>query len=193
MSNVAKLEASFRGDVNGGTPLGARVREALHDKGFTLADEPPRAAAAPPTKRLLLLIATDGEPDEGPSAFVDTLAALPENVYVQLLAVTDDAEAVKWMNDADDKVRFLDVCDDYTEESGEVEKAQGPGFSFTHADYLVKIMLGAIDPYFDLLDETKLPAGLYPLPYPSFKPFVKGHYRSRGADSPRAGGGGGGF
>ncbi len=61
---------------------------------------------------------------------------------------------------------------------------------------------GAIDPFFDLLDETKLPEGAMPLPYPAFPPLPgKLHYRSRaggreasssGGGGPQGGGGGGG-
>ena len=54
---------------------------------------------------------------------------------------------------------------------------------------------GAIDPFFDLLDETALPEGAQPLPYPSFPPLPNRlHYRSSnsaGGRGPCSSGGGG--
>jgi hypothetical protein len=179
-----RLPTALTPEPSGGTPLNRVLRQAVHDKGFDFADEPKRALR--PAKRLLLLIATDGQPDlddGGIDGFVDSLQALPEKVHVQLMAVTDDRMVLDWMKEADDKVRFLDVCDDFTSERKEVVKAQGAAFRFTHADYLTKILLGAIDPYFDLLDETAIPPSLGPLPFPAFRPMNRSRYRSSGGGS----------
>ncbi len=84
---------------------------------------------------------------------------------------------------------------DYTNERREVLEAQGNDFVFTKGDYIAKVMLGAIDPFFDLLDETRVPEGMAPLLYPSFPPLLVGkhmHYRSQnsgGGGPPNAGGG----
>ena len=125
VKNAAAVEGSFTKGPSGGTPLTATLTRALHDKGYRLAGEAPAEgaaaaaaaaaasgrAAAGPSKRLLFLICTDGVPDEGHDAFVATLQQLPENCYVQLVAVTDDDKVVKWMNSADERVRFVDVND----------------------------------------------------------------------------------
>jgi hypothetical protein len=106
------------------------------------------AALAPGTrrsgKRLLFIIATDGVPDYdegGVSAFTAALRALPENCFVQLLACTDDEEAVAWMDQLDGQVRYVDVNDDYHSERMQVMAAQGGGYSFSRADYIVKVLL----------------------------------------------------
>ena len=47
----------------------------------------------------------------------------------------------------------LDVIDDYRSERDEVRKAKGSSFSFTFGDYVVKSLIGSIDPELDNLDE----------------------------------------
>ena len=150
VKDVRALEAAMEAPPKGSTPLSKTVKRVLHDKGFALAGEPqPRGAQ--PAKRLLVIIATDGIPDEGAPAFVDVLQALPDGVHVQLMPCTDDDAVLAWMKEADDKVRFLDKCDDFAEEAKEVMRHQGDGFGFSHGDYLTKILLGAVDPFFDSL------------------------------------------
>lgn len=46
-----------------------------------------------------------------------------------------------------------DVVDDYRSERNEIKKARGHGFSFTFGDYVVKSLIGSIDPELDNLDE----------------------------------------
>jgi hypothetical protein len=192
-AKLPELDARMAPGPAGGTPLGETVKRALHDKGFALAGEPRPAAS--PAKRLLLLIATDGIPDEGATTFVETLEKLPDGVYVQLMPITDDELVTKWMEDCDEKVPNLDSCDDFNAESAQVKAAQGGAFSFSFADYLTKIMLGAIDPFFDMLDGHSV-GGVKPLPFPAFPAFNpmgrRMHYRSRGDGSPAPTGGGGG-
>jgi hypothetical protein len=49
---------------------------------------------------------------------------------------------------------FLDIIDDYRSERIEIKRARGQGFSFTFGDYVVKSLIGSIDPEFDNLDEN---------------------------------------
>ena len=176
-------------DENARTPLSKTVKRALYDKGSNLQGEEasPTAGGGKLKKRLLFIIATDGEPDDGPLAFTEVLKALPEYCHVQMVAVTDEKKAVAWMNDMDSQVRFFDVCDDYESERKEVVEKQGDSYIFTRGDYIAKILLGAVDPFFDLLDETTLPNGMSPLPYPSFTP-LDGRYHYRSSSSSSGGG-----
>jgi hypothetical protein len=176
--DAAAVEGRFAAEPSGGTPLTETLARALRDKGLRLADEAPaggaagggaaaaaaavaeRAAGAGPAKRVLFLIATDGVPHGGPEKFVAALQRLPDNCYVQLVAVTDDDSVVAWMNQADERVRWVDVNDvrggrtcapwgihcalypnlffphslapqDYWSEYKEVKEKQGPNFKFT--------------------------------------------------------------
>jgi hypothetical protein len=110
---------------------------------------------------MLLIIATDGEPtdDNGNrdvNGFLVMLRRKPVNVYVQIMACTDDDNSVGWLNQADDTIPNVDVTDDFYSERDEVLKIQGQTFHFTFGDYLCKALLGPIDRYFDELDEVKI-------------------------------------
>ena len=59
---------------------------------------------------------------------------------------------VQW----DTSMPRVDVCDDYQSERKEILAAQGPSFHFSHGDYCVKLLLGAIDPQMDSLDEKRI-------------------------------------
>ncbi|CAF1585811.1 unnamed protein product, partial [Didymodactylos carnosus] len=61
---------------------------------------------------------------------------------------------------------YIDVVDDYRNEKKDILKIQqDPMFSFSFGDYIVKILLGSIHPWFDELDEKKVdprgPTGAY--------------------------------
>ena len=45
--------------------------------------------------------------------------------------------------------------DDYRSERSETLNAQGPQFSFSFGDYVVKSLIGSIDPNIDNIDEAK--------------------------------------
>ena len=129
--DAAAVAGRFAVEPSGGTPLTQTLARALRDKGLRLADEAPaagggagggaaaaaaaamaeRAGGAGSAKRVLFLIATDGVPHGGPEKFVAALQRLPDNCYVQLVAVTDDDSVVAWMNQADERVRWVDVND----------------------------------------------------------------------------------
>jgi len=47
----------------------------------------------------------------------------------------------------------LDVVDDYRSEKSQILACQGPNFPFSYGDYIVKILMGPIDEWFDNLDE----------------------------------------
>ena len=68
------------------------------------------------------------------------------------MACTDDEQCMAYLNQADSAIPRLDVTDDFISERQDIVRAQGAGFHFTFGDYIVKSMLGPIDPYFDSLD-----------------------------------------
>ena len=180
VKDLSKVTERFAIGPGGGTPLSTTVKRALDAK---LQGE---AGGGKLKKRLLFIIATDGEPDDGSLAFTEVLKALPEYCHVQMVAVTDENMAVAWIYDMDSQVRFFDVCDDYESERKEVLEKQGDSYIFTRGDYITKILLGAVDPFFDLLDETTLPKDMLPLPYPSFAPLdSRHHYLSSGGGNSR--------
>ena len=63
------------------------------------------------------------------------------------LACTDDLACVKYLSEWDKSIPNLDVVDDYVSEQAEVEKSRGKNFPFSFGDYIVKALLGSIDPW----------------------------------------------
>jgi hypothetical protein len=110
-------------------------------------------------KRLVIL-ATDGEPTD---TYGNRDIAGFKNVllykrglkdYVNIVACTDDDNTMSYLNNWDRNIPRLDVIDDYESEKKEIRYAQGSNFRFSKGDYVVKCMIGSVDPYFDKLDEA---------------------------------------
>ncbi|CAF0877971.1 unnamed protein product [Adineta steineri] len=115
-------------------------------------------------RKLLILIATDGIPTND-SGQQDTKTL--ENVLrherkpinripVTIIACTDDDECIGYLNNWDKKIPNLDVADDYKSERTEIHKVQGKEFPFSFGDYVVKVLMGAVDDWFDTLDERRV-------------------------------------
>lgn len=71
--------------------------------------------------------------------------------YVTFLACTDDLEAVNYLSNWDKSMPNLDVMDDYRSERVEVQRVRGQNFPFSFGDFIVKALLGSIDPWYRLL------------------------------------------
>lgn len=118
---------------------------------------------------VLVVLATDGEPNamdpngtwrRDSQRFRQLLQTRggyrPAKCPTAIMACTDSEAEVGWLNELDDSIQNLDVIDDYRSEREEVLRVQGRRFPFTAGDYVVKTLLGAIDPLYDNLDEKKL-------------------------------------
>ena len=136
----------FNVTPNGSTPLGETIQRVLTEKAKIISE-----------RKMLLIIFTDGEPNNM-QLFKSVLANRKpiDNIFVTIVACTDDDKAVGYLNGLDKQIRNLDVCDDYLSEMKEIKRVQGQGFNFTFGDYITKILLGSIDGTIDLLDEKKI-------------------------------------
>jgi hypothetical protein len=67
--------------------------------------------------------------------------------YVTFLACTDDLQAVQYLSNWDKMMANLDVMDDYRSERAEIQRTRGGNFPFSFGDYIVKSLLGSIDPW----------------------------------------------
>jgi hypothetical protein len=117
------------------------------------------------SNRLVILL-TDGQPTSNTGQiniqeFKSCLLndRLPSD-YLNIVACTDDDNVMSYLNNWDDTIPRLDVIDDYGSEYNEVIRAQGKNFPFSYGDYVVKSMLGSVDPYFDHLDEVNMATGI---------------------------------
>jgi hypothetical protein len=139
----------FQPPPGGYTPIPRVLNQILRDKANIIRE-----------KKMLVLIATDGQPttDNGDNAtreFFDCLKMRSPNVYVSIIACTDDNSSMEYLNEIDRIIPSVDVNDDYLSEKKEVQSAQGLNYAFSFGDYVVKTLLGAIDPVFDTLDEVR--------------------------------------
>ena len=153
VASSAQVAAAFGPPPSGFTPLAAAVTRILVEKASVIAE-----------KKLLLVIATDGEPTNTSGqvdipGFASVLQGRHANVFVSIIACTDDEGSVGYLNKLDRSVPRLDVTDDFQSERREVLLAQGSTFRFGFGDYVVKSLLGSVDPYFDNLDEKSVGGG----------------------------------
>lgn len=147
----------FAVQPSGYTPMTACYKRVLNEKV--------RGGERP----VLIIVATDGEPNRQKKngTWVKDLDGFrkllmtrdgenPERCPTTIMACTDSEHEMGWLNNLDDDVPNLDVVDDFQAERGEVLAKQGRGFPFSMGDYMVKTMIGPIDPLYDELDEKKL-------------------------------------
>jgi len=111
-------------------------------------------------KKLLVFIATDGEPtDDDGNPTVDELKHLmqetrqPETTYVSFLLCTDDPACVNYLNEWDKAMAHLDVTDDINTETKKIRRYCGADYPFSHGDYVVKALVGAIVQKLDIINE----------------------------------------
>ncbi|CAF3460380.1 unnamed protein product [Rotaria sp. Silwood1] len=148
-----ELNSSFTVPPNGATPIVRILRQVLHDKKQEIQK-----------RKLLIVIATDGIPTDNngqPNVqeFYQVLARerIPiDRVPVTIMACTDDNNCMSYLNDWDRAIPNLDVVDNYENEKQEIIAIQGRSFPFSFGDYVVKVLMGGVDSWFDMLDEQKV-------------------------------------
>ena len=150
----SQLQDTFSVLPVGPTPLTRVLTEVLNLKRPNVHD-----------RRLLILIATDGTPtdERGLSDFSRLENILrhdrypsTDRMYVTFVACTNDLQSVAYLNGLDKRIPHVDVLDDYQSERQEILAVQGKNFPFSYGDYVVKILMGSVDPWFDQLDEKKV-------------------------------------
>ena len=119
VTQAQQLQVAFtHAPPQGFTPLTRALRHVLELSREALRE-----------RKLLVMIATDGQPtDDGGNvdipSFLSLLLSKPARCYVQIMACTDDAESVAYLNEADRDIERLDVSDDFRSERKEVQRAQ---------------------------------------------------------------------
>jgi hypothetical protein len=77
-------------------------------------------------------------------------------VFVTMMACTDVVGDLEYMQKWDNEIPNLDVIGDYESEKNDILKVQGPSFSYSESDHMLKALLGSSDPWFDGLDEVRV-------------------------------------
>ncbi|CAF5108005.1 unnamed protein product, partial [Rotaria sp. Silwood1] len=150
VTDPRQVVESFNKRPNGYTPLTSALRGIFQSAASKLRGN----------KRLLVFVATDGEPTDN-HGYVDiqSLENLMQHerqsntMYVTFLACTDDPASVRYLNQWDRTMINVDVVDDYKSEREEVRRTKGFNYPFSFGDYVVKALMGAVDPGMDSLDE----------------------------------------
>lgn len=147
ITNSESIHSLFVNEARGSTP----IVPALHNVFNNRLD----------TKRLVI-IATDGKPTDQynrvniPDFYNELKNNRSEQDFVTIVACTDEIKTMEYLNEWDLRLPHLDVVDNFTREKREIQRIQGQHFNFSFGDYIVKILLGPIDPFFDSLDERPL-------------------------------------
>ncbi len=149
VTNVAMLNDSFVPRPSGYTPIYKALKKVFESNKALLAE-----------KKLLVILATDGEPtddfgntDYQKKLIYDLLMTRHEKIFVSILACTDDDSSIDYLNEWDNKIPRLDVVDDFHSEKKKILSVQGPSFSFSRGDYVLKAVLGSSVKAIDTLDE----------------------------------------
>lgn len=149
VTNVAMLNDSFVPRPSGYTPIYKALKKVFDLNRSLLAE-----------KKLLVVLATDGEPtddfgntDHQKKLIYDLLMTRHEKIFVSILACTDDDDCIEYLNEWDNKIPRLDVVDDFHSEKKKILSVQGPSFSFSRGDYVLKAVLGSSVNAIDTLDE----------------------------------------
>jgi len=157
VTSVEYIKTLFAISPQGYTPLSACYKKVL--------DEKVRGGERP----CIIIVATDGEPNKQlpNGSWVSDLTGFRDLLMrrdglqstrcpTTIMACTDSEHEIGWLNELDDSVPNIDVVDDYQAEKEEILEKQGRGFHFSMGDYIVKTLIGPIDPVYDTLDEKKL-------------------------------------
>ena len=114
---------------------------------------------------LIVHILTDGHPTN--SLGQEDIAGLtywlrfrsfPNKTFYSIVLCTDDEEierayrGLEWDPKYNKGVVGVDVTEDYRGETRDVKRARGQRYRFTFGDYIVKTVLGAIDPTVHMID-----------------------------------------
>lgn len=119
--HASQLRSTFDAPPKGLTPITRVLRQILETKKNEIQE-----------RKLLIIIATDGQPtDDFGTTDVDALEHVlkherkpADRILVTFCACTDDNQAVDYLNKWDQKIPFLDVCDDYRSERDEIRRVR---------------------------------------------------------------------
>ncbi len=147
VTSYEKIKAKFDQKPKGGTPSITTLKRIIAEK-------------AEAERKLLIVFATDGEPTDGSppekssAQFAELLKKVTgKDIRVSILVCSDDRQTVSFLDKLDGESDSIDVVDDYETERSQII-GRGTKF-FSRGDYIAKILIGAVNPKWDKLDEGK--------------------------------------
>lgn len=131
-------------------------------------------------RQLKIFIGTDGEPTsrdgcEDKNNFEQILRTITRfpNVFVSIVACTDNDDEIGYLDDYDKNIPRLDVTDDYNSEKKQILHVQGQDYKFSKGDWIIKLCFSPQCKELDELDEKRLavlPPPKMPVGLPDFPP-----------------------
>ncbi|VBB18663.1 hypothetical protein YASMINEVIRUS_1194 [Yasminevirus sp. GU-2018] len=188
ISDFATVDDIFRNTrPSGSTPTARELNNKILNK-FVYEYLDSKSLQRP----ILIITITDGEPDGGRSgenAVRDAIVACHKRAsssyygehavafsFAQI-GTSEGASAFLERLDKDPEVgKLIDCTSEFNKEKAECERAY-PGTKFTESTWLVKLMIGAVDPEYDAADEgpsTSHGGPSYSNPPPSYNPQYTG-------------------
>lgn len=113
-------------------------------------------------KKLLVFVATDAEPtNEDDKVDLTSLEKVmregrdSETTHVMFLLCSDNSKCFDYLSKWDINMKNVDFALNFEREKERVHKCHGNDFPFSFGDYIVRSLLGAIDPEIDGFNEEK--------------------------------------
>jgi hypothetical protein len=158
LRTAADVEAMFQGlPFNGGTQLGTQLNQKLLQPFVTQ-----RLQNHSFTKPVLVIVVTDGEPSgesrETTSRVIQGVrssmhrAGIPGGVLFEFAQVGTDARAQAFLGQLDNDPTIGDVVDATSGYEFETAEFARKGVTLTPELWMLKLMLGAVDPSYDEQD-----------------------------------------
>lgn len=160
ISNASEVENLFRMvKPAGSTPMGRMLRYKIFDKIIY-----PALTNNSLDRPVLIITVTDGKPDSEQDVVNEIINMKnrikgtkygEHGVAFSFAQIGKDTSATVWLASIDTHPvvgNMIDCTSEYSIEKKECEKKYG--VEFTEATWLVKLMIGAIDPEYDAADET---------------------------------------
>ena len=151
VKDSTNIVQAFQTPPEGHTPLALVLKEIFQSE----------LASRKRNKKLFVLVATDGEPtDENGVPNRGELKRIMEKVrtvattHVSFLICTEDRDGVAYLDQWDKSMRNVDINDDFKTQREKIrQRRRRKDYPFSRGDYVVKVMMGAIVPELDRLDE----------------------------------------
>ena len=158
LTSVDKVQKEIsKMKYNGGTPMGSGINKFVLEP---LVYKP--AARQSLRKPVLVIVITDGAPDnkyEVRNAVMTAKSTLGETKYgskavsFQFAQVGRDRQAQQWLSEIDSDVDIGDMIDATSYFEHEQEEYSRKGIDLTPYLWILKLIMGAIDPKYDSEDE----------------------------------------
>ncbi|CAF3408023.1 unnamed protein product, partial [Rotaria sp. Silwood2] len=111
-------------------------------------------------KKLLVFIATDGSTTDETNEFalsplekVMREERVSDTTHVMFLLCNNDSKSIEYFSQWDENMKNVDVTRSYKTEKEIICRYRGRDYPFSFGDYVVKALLGAVDPDIDALNE----------------------------------------